>query len=240
MYVGSKLPVMRITGGRRETPPPMPSAFIREYVGARTKVSTPTPQVAPQVLVTRPWNRPGNQWKPGTVTYFLIPAASAPSHCRDGCCHLRLLRRRNQAEGSGVSGARSRNLTPSTGVQRGQRPLFGFRPERAFRSPPTALIPGPAPRQLPSASDKTASQCRSGGSIRVRSHDVLAVGEGEESRGEGPSPLEAHSLYRNADLCPPVRLPTGRHLPVATPRPQPQPRHAAPAVAVPGGSKGGR
>ena len=29
------------------------------------------------------------------------------------------------------------------------------------------------------------------GSLRERSYDVSAGGEGEESRGEGPSPLEA-------------------------------------------------
>ena len=49
------------------------------------------------------------------------------------------------------------------------------------------------------------------GGPRERSHDVLAGGEGEESRGEGSSPLEVHSLYRPA-------LTRGDESPVASPR----------------------
>ena len=55
------------------------------------------------------------------------------------------------------------------------------------------------------------------------SHDVLAVGEGEESRGEGPSPLEAHSPYRLAPtrggespVAPFARGPGGQRPPAAS------------------------
>ena len=56
----------------------------------------------------------------------------------------------------GVSGVRSRNLTSSVGVQRGALP-FSASAGMTIPAPPTALIPGPAPRPHPSASDKTTA-----------------------------------------------------------------------------------
>ncbi len=100
----------------------------------------------------------GRQGGIGPVTYFLTPATFAPSRCRDGSPHPRLLRCHKQAEGPGVSGA----------------------------SLPGVLTKGS--RNLTS----------SAGSLRERSYDVSAVGEGEASRGEGPSPLEAHPPSRPA------------------------------------------
>jgi len=84
----------------------------------------------------------------------------------------------------------------------------------------------------------------SGGSLREHSHDVLAVGEGEESRGEDPSPLEVHSLYRNADPCPPFRLPPGWIIPAppTARRTLPRPPSATPKPSEggPGGRIGNR
>ena len=54
------------------------------------------------------------------------------------------------------------------------------------------------------------------GSLRERSHAVFAVGVGEESWGEGPSPLEAHLPYRNADLGVPFSASAGMGNPGAT------------------------
>ena len=73
--------------------------------------------------------------------------------------------------------------------------------------PPAPPVPGTAGFSVPPSP-----------SPRERSHDVLAVGEGlpagrvegEESRGEGPSPLEAPPPNRNADLCPPPVIPRER------------------------------
>ncbi len=72
----------------------------------------------------------------------------------------------------------------SAGVDRGQRPLSGFRPEGNFRAPPTALILGRASRTHPPASDNTTAS---------------AAGTREGVWGDGgqvPQPLPARPAHR--------------------------------------------
>jgi len=81
------------------------------------------------------------------------------------------------------------------GVQRGQRPLFGFRrddnPGATYRPAPVATRP-----QHPPASDKTTA-CPA--PHRGSSPAVSGRGEGRESRGEGVPSLSKR-IHRNAML----------------------------------------